>query len=155
LRREEQRRKRIQEVLAGIRDALQKEETDVAVNLLAEAVSLGAEPSETAALKKKIEKQQRRSRRQQESAAAPTTEAAPRQRSRTLAVGIGIAALVVIGLAVFSMRGPGYDQQIKSAQSYIAQKDFGSAIGVLQQIPQNSPLYGQAQNLLTEARKGE
>jgi len=72
-------------------------------------------------------------------------------------VAIGPVLLIVavlIGWALF----PGstrYQQQLDSAKSYFAQKDFAKAIDVLQQIPSSSPLYKQAQDLLTAARNAD
>ena len=153
LREQQLKKERLQKLLEDARGALEKQDPAHAGALLAEAVTLGAAPSETAALKKRIDKLQRSQKKQQEAAASTAT--GPARRSRALPVGIGLAVLIAIGLSIWATRPPAYQQQITAAQTYLQQNDFSKAIETLQQVPQGSSLYGQAQTLLTEARNAE
>jgi tetratricopeptide (TPR) repeat protein len=153
LREQQLKKERLQRLLEEARGALERQDPDRAGTLLAEAVTLGAKPAETAALKKRIDKLQRSQEKQRKAAAVPAGK--PSQRSLAIPVGIGLAVLVAIGLSIWAMRSPAYQQQITAAQSFLQQNDFSKAIETLQQVPQSSSLYGQAQTLLTQARNGE
>jgi hypothetical protein len=144
LREQQLKKQRLQQLLAAAKIALETKDPDHADTLLTEAVTLGAERSETAALKKRIDKL-RRSMQRRAQAPIPLT----------LFFAIGLAALAVIGLSMWAMRPPAYQQQITSAQTYLQQGEFGKAIYTLQQVPSDSRLYRQAQDLLTQALAGQ
>ena len=71
-----------------------------------------------------------------------------------LGVFIGIIA---IGLLIWVLipKSPSYDQQIASGRSLLEQKQFEEARDVLQQIPSNSALHAQAQDLINQTREAE
>src|SRR5262249_8918220 len=72
-------------------------------------------------------------------------------------VAVGFALLILVALiawALFPGR-PKYQEQLDSARSYVAAKEYGKAIDLLHQIPSNSSLYQEAQVLLTAARNAD
>jgi serine/threonine protein kinase len=73
LREQQLKKERLQRLLEEARGALERQDPDRAGTLLAEAVTLGAKPAETAALKKRIDKLQR----SQESGSGPRRKAVP------------------------------------------------------------------------------
>src|SRR5215471_5390916 len=153
LREQQLKRQRLQELLADAKSALENQDPDQAGILLTEAVTLGAERSETAALKKGIDKL-RRSMRRRGAGFIPAGQTKP-GKPPVLFVAIGLAVLAAIGLSIWAMRPTAYQQQITSAQSYLQQNEFGKAIETLQHVPSDSPVDRQAQNLLNEARAGQ
>jgi serine/threonine protein kinase len=144
LREQQLKKQRLQKLLADAKSALENQDPDQADSLLTEAVTLGAGRSETAALKKRIDKLRRSMQR-------PAKGPIP----LALFSAIGLAVLAVIGLSIWTMRPAEYQQQITSAQTYLQQNEFGKAIETLQQVPSDSRLYGQAQNLLKQAHAGQ
>src|SRR5262249_5173784 len=99
LREQQLKKERLQTLLQDVGSALENQNPDQAGALLAEAVTLGARPSEAAALQKRIDKLQRSQKKRQEAAVKVATR--PSQRSGALPVGIGLAVLIAIGLSIW------------------------------------------------------
>jgi tetratricopeptide (TPR) repeat protein len=161
---ERERQQRTQELLAEVQNALEKGDPERAGALLTEATTLGLELPGAVGLRSKIEKQRKALSKKQPvgtaqqvpSVSAPVVAQRARVPQAAIWIGVLVAALG-IGLMVwlFSPRSPGYEQQIADARSYIQQKEFEKARGALQQIPSDSPLYKEAQDLINEASNGE
>ena len=134
LREQQLKKERLQKLLEDARGALEKQDPAHAGALLAEAVTLGAAPSETAALKKRIDKLQRSQKKQQEAAASTATGPGPEIPCASGRNWIGSSYSyrpVDMGDAASA-----YQQQITAAQTYLQQNDFSKAIETLQQVPQ-------------------
>src|SRR5262249_4683112 len=81
----------------------------------------------------------------------------PERLSRAFRGAIGLAIVIVLAIVGWWMLSgkTDYQEQFAAGKSYFEQKDFTKAIETLQQIPSNSPLYRQAQDLLAAARNGD
>jgi methionine salvage enolase-phosphatase E1 len=147
IREQQLKKQRLQDLLADTKRALKGKDPDRADALLVEAVTLGAERSETAALQKRIDKLRSKLHR----------EPSIWSRHAVFFSGISLVVLAAIGLSIWvsAMRRSAYQRQITSAQTYLQQNELDKAIAALQQVPADSRLYRQAQSLLADARAGQ